>query len=262
MASTASAADSREPEVGVGGEPLGGAGGGGEQAEEQQRADGLGRLGGGAPRRTRNTQPESADRDAARRRRRRGRRWRTAAAGRSRAQPRRSPRARSARRAGLGWRRAEDRAEQGAGAEQAVAASGAGAEQREEEDAEAEDPGEDDPDRDVVGARALAEAPSRSATRIVAANRPSRMSTPAAAAASAPVNATWLSASPANTCAAEHDEVADQPARQRDRGAGEERVADELVGEHQARACDGRERAAQQRRVVGRRRGAIRARRT
>ena len=45
-------------------------------------------------------------------------------------------------------------------------------------------------------------SPSRpipAATRIVAAKRPSRMSTPAAAAARAPVKATWLSASPAKT---------------------------------------------------------------
>ena len=36
-------------------------------------------------------------------------------------------------------------------------------------------------------------------TAIVAPNSPTRSSTPAAAAASAPGNATWLSASPANT---------------------------------------------------------------
>ena len=43
--------------------------------------------------------------------------------------------------------------------------------------------------------------PSSSATAIVAANSPTRVSSPAAAAASAPVKATWLRASPANTCA-------------------------------------------------------------
>ena len=36
---------------------------------------------------------------------------------------------------------------------------------------------------------------------------------------------------------AEHDEIADQAARERDRGAGEQRVAEELVGEHQPAAC-------------------------
>ncbi len=59
-------------------------------------------------------------------------------------------------------------------------------------------------------------APSSSATRTVATNRPTRRSTPAAAAASAPVNATWPSASPAKTCAAQHDEPADQAAGQGD----------------------------------------------
>ena len=47
-----------------------------------------------------------------------------------------------------------------------------------------------------------ARSPSRpipAATAIVAAKRPSLTSTPAAAAARAPVKATWLSASPAKT---------------------------------------------------------------
>ena len=68
------------------------------------------------------------------------------------------------------------------------------------------------------------------------------MSTPAAAAASAPVKATWLSASPVKTWRAQHDEVADQPAGERDEGAGEQRVAHELVREHQA--CYARTRRA------------------
>ena len=44
-----------------------------------------------------------------------------------------------------------------------------------------------------------ASAPIAAATATVAMNSPKRTSTPAAAAASAPVNATWLSASLANT---------------------------------------------------------------
>ena len=60
------------------------------------------------------------------------------------------------------------------------------------------------------------------------------MSMPAAAAASAPVKATWLSASPAKTWLRSDDEVADQPAGERDEGARQEGVAHELVGEHQA----------------------------
>ena len=55
---------------------------------------------------------------------------------------------------------------------------------------------------------------------------------PTARAASAPVNATWLSASPVKTWAAQHDEVA-RPRRQAAAigVAGEERVLQERVGE-------------------------------
>ena len=56
---------------------------------------------------------------------------------------------------------------------------------------------------------------------------------PASAAASTPVNATWLSASPGEHLRAQHDEVADRARGERDRRAGEERVADELLREHQ-----------------------------
>ncbi len=78
-------------------------------------------------------------------------------------------------------------------------------------------------------------APSSSATPTVAANSPTRRSRPAAAAASAPVNATWLSASPANDLHAQHHEVADQPARHRDARAREQGVAEEPL-EHQRSA--------------------------
>ena len=50
------------------------------------------------------------------------------------------------------------------------------------------------------------------------------------------MKATWLSASPANTWAAEHDEVADGAAGERDRRACEQGVADELVREHRVYA--------------------------
>ena len=69
----------------------------------------------------------------------------------------------------------------------------------EEEDAEAEDPGEDGADHDVVAPRPLAKQAHASRDATVAAKRPRRTSIPAAAAAKAPVKATWLSASPAKT---------------------------------------------------------------
>ena len=52
---------------------------------------------------------------------------------------------------------------------------------------------------------------------------------------------------------AEHDEVADQAARERDRGAGQPGVADELVREHHARRLDGAGAAVQQGGMVDRR---------
>src|SRR5262249_24093027 len=41
---------------------------------------------------------------------------------------------------------------------------------------------------------------------------------------------------------AEHDEVANQPTRKGEGGPGQERVTDELLGEHHAPACANRER--------------------
>ena len=99
----------------------------------------------------------------------------------------------------------------------------------EEEDAQAQHPGEDAADDHVVRAAAAAERAERSATAMVATNRPSRRSKPAARAASAPVNATWLSASPVKTCGAQHEEVADQAGGERDRRAGEEGVLEERL---------------------------------
>ena len=110
------------------------------------------------------------------------------------------------------------------------------------------------------------------ATKTVAAKRPMRRSMPAAAAARAPVKATWLSASPANTWRAEHDEVADRAAGERDRCACEQGVADELVRKHSrstsprsrlscaapARAAAGRLRGRRGRRRRGRRRSSRR----
>ena len=55
---------------------------------------------------------------------------------------------------------------------------------------------------------------------------------PTASAASAPVNATWLRRVAGEDLAAQHQEVADQPGRQGDDGAGQERVLHERVGEH------------------------------
>ena len=67
---------------------------------------------------------------------------------------------------------------------------------------------------------------------MVAAKRPKRRSMPAAAAARAPVKATWLSASPGEDLAAQDDEVADRPAGERDRRACDQGDADEVLREH------------------------------
>ena len=162
MSPTATSTRQRQGPIGPGGELLGGAGRRGEQAEEQQRADGLGRLGRG-----RADQGEEPDAEqhapgpgGPRPRPRRG--WRTAAAGRS--PPRRRRRD--------GDDRGDDRL--------AVAESPKIEPNRtltpavpsrralrrrvegEEQHPEAEDPGEDAADHDVVGlARGPEQSPSR-----------------------------------------------------------------------------------------------------
>ena len=86
---------------------------------------------------------------------------------------------------------------------------------------------------------------------MVAANSPSRRSTPAASAASRAGVGDVGQRVAGEHLAAEHDEVADQSRQQRDRGAGEQRVLDERVAEHVGQAVD---RVRGQQRPGGRRR--------
>jgi len=89
-------------------------------------------------------------------------------------------------------------------------AAGAGVEGQEEH-AESQHPGEDAADDHVVGASPRPSTPISSEIAMVAPNRPSRLSSPKASAPSAPVNATWLSASLVKHLRPQHQEVADQP---------------------------------------------------
>ena len=136
----------------------------------------------------------------------------------------------------------EDRSEQGAGSEQAVAAAGSGAEQREEVHAEPEDRGERDPDRDVVGVRAVAERAEQQRDQDRRGEQPDADVDPGGGGGERAGERDVAERVAGEHLRAQDDEVADQPARERDRGAGEPGVADELVREHQAVASAGRER--------------------
>src|SRR5919201_4901402 len=132
----------------------------------------------------------------------------------------------------VGCAEAEDRAEQNPHRRGPVRGAGRGGEDREEEDAESQHPRKDRADDDVVGARALAEQP-----------KPDRHQDRRREQADADVDAGGRGRQGAGEgdvaegvagedLAPQNNEVADKAAGERDRGAGQEGVSHELVGEH------------------------------
>jgi hypothetical protein len=94
-------------------------------------------------------------------------------------------------------------------------------------------------------------APITMPPRIVAKKSPARMSSPSTAAPSAPVKARWTERVAREDLRTQDDEIADETARNADERAREERVAHELVGEHQAAAAAGTPVARRRRRRRG-----------
>ena len=212
--SRASANSARERDAGerTRGEPVGGGRRGGQQPEQQQRPHRLGRLGGDHPEQRQEPDPEQARRHApGGRDLRRDRSEQQRASDRRRHQRRRAI---ATRRPGALRLRRGRRSTRTGCAQPAIPAPPPELVLKsvKKNTPKPEDEREDDADRCVVGrrrgrrsaraarrARLARAAPIPAPTATVAANRPTRWSTPAAAAASAPGNATWLSASPANT---------------------------------------------------------------
>ena len=127
----------------------------------------------------------------------------------------------------------EDRTEQHVDVGRAVRRAPRGRVDAEEQHAGAEDPGEHRADHDVVGAPAVAEQPERDRDEH---RRPEQARTRVDADRERRQRAGERDVTErvgAEHLAAQHDEVADEPARRRDRGPGEERVAHE----RSARAC-------------------------
>ena len=102
----------------------------------------------------------------------------------------------------------------------------------EAEDAGAEDAGEDDADHDVVGAAAVAEQPERDRDQHSGAEQADPRVDADRERGERARERDVAQRVGAEHLAAQHDEVADESARGRDRGAGEERVAHERVREH------------------------------
>ncbi len=214
------------------GQTVRGARGARDQAEEEERADGLGGLGGddaeqdeehGADERHRYA---SSNRDLRVDRREKERpRDHEHCAEDAKGDP--------GCESGLGGAEAEDRSEERSSSSDPVAAAAAAREDIEEEDPETEDPDEDDSDRDVVGARSFPEGREQQrdengggeeADTEIEADRRRGQGTREGDVAEGITG---------EDLASEHDEVADCAAGERGRRPGEQRVANELLPEHQ-----------------------------
>ena len=99
--------------------------------------------------------------------------------------------------------------------------------------------GERDPDRDVVGVRAVAEQPEHQRDQDRGGEQADADVDPGGGRGERAGERDVAERVAGEHLRAEHDEVADQPARERDRGAGEPSVADELLREHHAGASNG-----------------------
>ena len=129
----------------------------------------------------------------------------------------------------------EDRAEEDADARRPVPGARVRREDREEEDAEAERPGEERADDDVVGAGAVAERAHRDAAADGGDEEAGADVDAERGGGERPGERDVAERVAREDLRAQHDEAADEPACEPDEAAGDERVAHELLREHQAR---------------------------
>ena len=139
----------------------------------------------------------------------------------------------------LAGREVEDRSEEGAGGDDAVAAVGASVEEVEEEDAEAEHPDEDDADRHVVDACAFSDRRQECCDEHRRGEQSEAQVDAGSGGGEGAGEGDVAERVSGEHLAAQDNEVADGAAGECDRRAGEQGVADEVVREQGGYAVAG-----------------------